>query len=81
VPCKKQKRKTSLGTAVPVHIYWKYPASSSNSPINFTKLPVVLSRTYAIPTRLIYSSFTPLIATGILEMISNRSALLNKQAR
>jgi len=29
-------------------------------------------------TRLVYNSFTSLIATGILEMISNRSALLNK---
>jgi len=48
MPCKKQKRKATLGTAVPVYIYRKYPASSSNSPINFTKLPVVLSRTYAI---------------------------------
>jgi len=26
----------------------------------------------------IYSSFTPLIAIGILEMISNKSAILNK---
>jgi len=34
--CEKQKRKASLGTAVPVYIYRKYPASSSHSPINFT---------------------------------------------
>jgi len=78
VTCEKQKRKASLGTAVPVNIFFKYQASSTNSPINFTKLPVVLSRTHAIPTGLVYSSFTPLIDTGILEMISNRSALLNK---
>jgi len=78
VPCEKQKRKASLGTAVPVYIYREYPASSCNSPINFTKLQIVLSHTYAIPTRIVYSSFTPLIATGILKMISNRSALLNK---
>jgi len=75
VSCEKQKRKASLGTAVPVYNYRKYPASCSNSPINFTKLPVVLSSTYAILTRLVYNSFTSLIATSILEMILNRSAL------
>jgi len=57
VPCEEQKRKANLGTAVPVYIYRKYPAFSSNSPINFTKLPVALSRTYAIPIRLVYSGF------------------------
>jgi len=44
VPCEKQKRKANLDTAVPVYMYRKYPASFSNSPINFIKLPVVLSR-------------------------------------
>jgi len=48
--CEKQKRKLVL--VLPYqYTYRKYPASSSNSPINFTKLPIVLSCTYAIPTR------------------------------
>jgi len=78
MPCEKQKRKLVL--VLPYqYTCRKYPISSSNSPINFTKLPIVLSRTYAIQVGYsTASSFTPLIATDILEMISNRSAFLNK---
>jgi len=45
---------------------------------NFLAGTQISSYASAIFSRLVYSSFTPLIVTGILEMISNRSALLNK---
>jgi len=54
VTYEKQKRKLVL--VLPYqYTYRKYPASSSNNRINFTKLPIVLSRSYVIPTRSVYS--------------------------